>query len=703
MAVLERIRSKGVLLIGAIGIALLAFVIGDFLHSGSSYFNKSQNVVAKICGEEVDIKDFNLAVEQMTEVYKIETGKAELNEQMTSELRNQVWEMIVNEKILNNEAKKLGLAVSTDELSERCIGKNTHPLIAQRRGFAGKDGQFSREILVKFLKSLDQTPSSEEMRQQIASLKNYWAFWEKTVKNSILQEKYAALISKSATANNLDAKMSFESRQFSVDAAYVVVPYFTIADAAVKVTDAEINDRYNKQKEQYKQDENCSMKIVVFDVKPLKEDFDAAKAWMDKLSGEFKTTDDVVGLVNSNSDVMYDGRKYTPKTVPAQLKDFAFGGATGDIYGPVFVNNTYTMARIMQSGISQSDSVKIRHIFLLEKDAAKADSIMGAIKAGANFGELAKKFSAVKESAELGGELGWIVEGMPGMDKSINVAFEKAAGELFTLKNTQGLQIIQVQEKTASKPKVKLAILERKVVASAKSNSKIYNDAKAFAANNSADEFEKRAKASAYVVRPINEILKANPEVAGLQQSRQLVRWCFKSAKNDVSDVFECGEQFVVALTTEVNGKGYRSFDKMKDAIKAEIIKDKKAELIINNLSAQLQKTPTLETLAPALHTDIKFAPAVNFASFQFGPAGMESALIGKTSALALNKVSAPIKGVSGVYVVRTNNKVVNPQPFNIKMEQLQLNSRMSYSLPYLSIQNLKDKAEIEDNRINLF
>ena len=703
MAVLERIRSKGVLLIGAIGIALLAFVIGDFLHSGSSYFNKSQSVVAKISGEEIDIKDFNEAVEQMTEVYKIETGKAELNEQMTSELRNQVWEMLVNEKIMNNEAKKLGLAVSVDELSERCIGKNTHPLIAQRRGFAGKNGQFSREILVKFLKSLDQTPTSEEMRQQIASLKSYWAFWEKTVKNSLLQEKYAALISKSATANNLDAKMSYESRKFTVDASFVMVPYFTVPDAAVKVTDAEIEQRYNKQKEQYKQDENCSMNIVVFDVKPLKEDFDAAKEWMDKLSGEFRTTDDVVGLVNSNSDVMYDGRKYTPNTVPAQLKGFAFGGATGDIYGPVFVNNTYTMARIMQSGISQSDSVKIRHIFLLEKDAAKADSIMGAIKAGANFGELAKKFSAVKESAELGGELGWIVEGMPGMDKSINVAFEKAAGELFTLKNAQGIQIIQVQEKTAPRPKVKLAILERKVVASPKSNSRIYNDAKTFAANNSADEFQKRAKEKGYVIRPVNEILKSNPEIPGLQQSRQLVRWGFKSAKNDVSDVFECGEQFVVALTTEVNEKGYRSLDKVKDAIKAEILKDKKAENIISNVTAQLQKQSTLEALAAALHTDVKVAPAVNFASFQFGPAGMEPAVIGETSVLDLNKMSAPIKGMAGVYVVRTANKVANPQPMNAKMELLQLNSRMSYSLPYMIIQDLKDKAEIEDNRINLF
>jgi peptidyl-prolyl cis-trans isomerase D len=703
MAVLERIRSKGVLLIVVIGLALLAFVVSDFLHSGSSYFNKSQSVVAKINGEEIDIKDFNAAVEQMTEVYKIETGKAELNEQMTSELRNQVWEMIVNEKILNKEVQKLGLAVSVDELSDRCFGKNVHPLIMQRRGFAGKDGRFSKEILVKFLKSLEQTPSNEEMRQQIASLKNYWSFWEKTVKNSILQEKYAALMSKVSAANNLEAKMSFEARKFSVDASYVLVPYFKIPESAVQVSDDEIKTRYNNQKELYKQDANCSMNIVQFDVKPLKEDYDEAKKWMDGLTQEFKTTDDVAGLVNSNSDVMYDGRKYSPATVPTHLKGFAFGGKTGDIYGPVFANDTYTMARIMESGISTSDSVKIRHIFLLEKDAAKADSIIAAVKGGANFGDLARKYSAVKESAEMGGELGWIVEGMPGMDKSINVSFDKSAGEIFTLKNAQGVQILQVVEKTAPRSKVKLAILERKVTPSAKSNSKIFNEAKAFAAGNNADEFEARAKAKKYYVRPVSEITKSMPEIQGIAQSRQVIRWCFKSSKNDVSDVFECGNQFVVAITTEVNAKGYRSLDKVKESIKSELVKEKKADVIIKDIASKNRANSNIQDLAKNLQTDVKIAPAVNFSSLQFGPAGVEPAVIGKLANLEVNQLSSPIKGISGVFVISTTNKVVNPQAFNLQMELSQLNSRKAYSLPYMMIQDLREKADIEDNRINLF
>ena len=704
MAVLEKIRSKGVLLIGAVGLALLAFIVGDFLNSGSSYFNKSKETVAKIVGEDINIKDYTASIDQMTEVYKIETGKSELNEEMMTQLRTSVCESMVNEKILNAEAKKLGLAVSKEELSDRCIGNNIHPLIQQRRTFAGENGQFSRPLLVQFLNSLEQAPANEEMKQQLAKAKSYWMFWEKTVKNSILQEKYTALISKAVVANSLDAKMSYQDRKTSVDVAYVVQPYYTVSDSAVSVSKSEIKDRYNKQKEQYKQDANCSVNYVAFEIKPLKEDYKEAEAWINKLSAEFKTTDDVVGLVNSNSDVMYNGQNYSLATVPANLKAFAFSGKTGDIVGPMFANETYTIARIMQSGIMQSDSVKLRHIFLVEKDAAKADSLVAAIRAGGDFAAMAKQYSAVKQTAANGGEIGWIQEGVPGMDKEMSAAaFSKATNEVFTLKNPQGVQIMQVMEKTPARSKVKLAILERKVVASSKSQSRIYNDAKQFAVDLTADKFDAKAKEKGYIVHPANEFLKVSDKISDIAQSRKVVQWAFKGDKGDVSDVFECGSTLVVATITDVNEKGYRSIEKLNEQLKAEIIKDKKAELMIKNLTAQLAKTPTLEGLAGSMGDSLKVATGVNFAAYQFGLAGMEPAVIGKSSVIALNKVSAPIKGNAGVFVIRTSNKQVNPQPFNAQMEKMQLNGRMSYALPYMIIQDLKDKADIVDNRINFF
>lgn len=704
MATLEKIRSKGVLLVVVVGLALLAFIVGDFLNSGSSYFNKSRETVAKIVGEDINIKDYQAAIEQMTEVYKIETGKSELNEEITNQLRQSVWDNMVNEKILNAEAKKLGLSVGKDELYDRLSGNNIHPMIQQRRTFAGENGQFSRPALVQFLNFLEQTPTNDEMKQQIAQSKNYWLFWEKTVKNNILQEKYNTLISKAISANSLDAKMSFEDRKVSVDVDYVVKPYYLISDSTVKVSNSEIKDRYNKQKEQYKQEANCGINYVVFDIKPMKEDYKEAETWINKLAGEFRTTEDVAGLVNSNSDVMYDGKPYSVTTVPANLKQFAFTGATGAVMGPIFVNDTYTMARVMESGILQSDSVKLRHIFLVEKDAAKADSIVAVIKAGGDFGALAKQYSAVKQTAANGGEIGWLTQSVQGMDKEITAnAFTKPVNEVFTIKNEQGVQIMQVTEKTAPRQKVKLAILERKVVASSKTLSKVYNDAKQFAVDLQADKFDSKAKEKGYIVRPALDILQTLNQIADIQQSRKIVQWAFNNKKETVSDVFDCKNQFVVAVITEKNDKGYRAVEKVSDQLKVEIIKDKKAELMIKELGDQLAKNPSLEAIASSLNDSVKVAKGVNFAAYQFGVAGFEPSVIGKSTVLALNKVSAPIKGNAGVFVIRTSNQVQNPQPFDAKMEKMQLNGRMSYSLPYMIIQDLKDKADIVDNRLNFF
>lgn len=704
MATLEKIRSKGVLLVTVVGLALLAFIVGDFLNSSSSFFRKSQEVVAKIQGEDMNIKEYSAAIDQMTEVYKIETGKTDLDEETQSQLRASVWENLVNEKILDAQAEKLGLAVTADELSDRLIGKNIHPLILQRRVFAGENGQFSRPMLLQFLNSLEEAPKDEQTREQLEKAKSYWKFWEKTVKNSILQEKYNTLIAKTVTANSIDAKMNYQDRKETVSVAYVVKPYFSIPDSAVKVSNSEIKERYNKEKEQFKQEANCAISYVSFDIKPLKEDYDEAQKWMNRLSEEFKTTTDVVGLVNSNSDVMYDGRNYAYTQLPATLKDFAFSGKEGDVVGPMFVNDTYTMARIMQTGIMESDSVKLRHIFLVQKDEAKADSLVAAINSGADFAALAQKYSAVKQTAANGGEVGWLQKGAQGVDKEITTtAFAKSVNEVYTIKNEQGTQILQVMEKTVPHRKVKLAILERKVVPSSKSYSKIYNDAKQFAVELTADKFDKKAREKGYVVHPASELLQSADKIADIRQSRQILRWAFKGEIGDVSDVFDCGTTFVVALIKEVNEKGYRSLEKVSDQLKAEIVKDKKADLMIKNLSAQLAKTPALEALAASIGDSVRTANAVNFATYQFGTAGMELAVIGKVSVAPLNKVSAPIKGNAGVYVIRTFNKQQNPQPFNAKMEVMQLNGRLSYSLPYMIMQDLKDKAEIVDNRINFF
>lgn len=687
-----------------VGLALFAFIIGDALTQGSTYFNKSREVVGEIAGEKINISEFQASIDQLTDVYKIETGQSNFDEEMTAQIRASVWESMVNEKILFAEAKKLGLSVGKEELSDRLIGNNIHPLVMQRRAFAGENGQFSRAALLNFLNSLETTPENDDMRQQIEQAKAYWKFWENNVKLSILQEKYNALMAKTVTANSLDAKSEYAAAKRIVDVNYVVQPYFTVPDADVKVSQSEIKDRYNKMKEQFKMEANRSIKYVVFQVKASPEDYKKAQTEMNTLSAEFTTTADVAGFVNKNSEVRYDGKPYSEATVPTNLKAFAFGSPAGSVYGPVFENEAYTMARVVETGIVEADSVKLRHIFLAKSDESKTDSLIAAISSGANFAELAAKYSAVKQTAANGGEIGWIVDGIQGLDKEIiTKSFASAINGVFTSKNEQGTQIFQVTEKTAPKRKVKLAVFQINVSPSNVTVSKIYNDAKQFAAELSGDEFDKKAKAKNVIVRTANDLLSSTEKVADLAQSRQVVRWAFENKKGEVSDVYDCDNNFVVATVTEVNEKGYRSIEKVTDQLKALVMQDKKAEKLIEKLKAQLTKTPSLESLATALGTDVKSAPAVSFSAYQFGVAGFEPAVVGKASILPVNKISSPVKGNAGVYVLLPMNAKENPNPFDAKMQIMMLNSRLSYSLPYAIIQDLKDKTDIVDNRLNFF
>lgn len=704
MATLEKIRSKGVLLIVVIGVALLSFIIGDFLTQGSTFFSKARETVAEINGEKINIADYQDLLDQITVFQKYETGQQDIDEQTLQQIRAFVWDQLVREKLLLEEAEKMGLTVSKEELSDQLIGNNIHPMIQQRRFFADESGRFSRAMLLQFLNFKDDEPTDFQMQEVLNDYKKLWIFLEKTVKFSILQEKYNVLVSNAIVVNSLQAKSNFDANAKSYDVNYIIKPYFTVPDAEFTVTDKEIKERYNSQINRYRQEPNVSINYVSFSIQPQEYDFQEAEKFINNLKDEFATTEEVVEVVNMNSDIPYTGRNYTERTVPAHYKDFAFSGKRGDVVGPLFVNNAYTMARIVETGIMLADSVKLRHIFLLSADEAKADSIIKAIRGGANFGQLAMQYSAVKQTAQNNGEIGWIMDGDQALDKEIlRDAFAKNVNEIFTFKNAQGTQIIQIMEKTAPRRKVKLAILERGVIASSKTQSIIFNEAKRFAAELKAADFDSIARKHNYIVRQANEIYQTNENVLSIPQSRQIVRWVFDNSKGTVSDVFECDKELIVAVITDVNKSKYRSIDKVASQIRSEIIRDKKADKFIAELNAKTTNGTTLDALANSLGLEVKPAENVNFGSYQFGMEGFEPAVIGKAVSLEPNKVSAPVKGNAGVFVLQNINVRQSDATFNLTAEKQSLASRYRYSLPNIILMDMRDKAEITDNRLNFY
>ncbi len=704
MATLQKIRSKGVLLLVVVGVALLSFIIGDFLTNSSSVRNKSRETVAEINGEKINIAAFQQLLDQITVFQKYESRQENVDEQTMQQMRAYVWDQLIREKLLLEEAEKMGLTVTPDELSERLIGDDIHPLIQQRQFFADETGRFNRSMLLQFLNFKDEEATDNQMAQSLEEYKMLWIFLEKTVKFALLQEKYNSLISNALVSNSVEAKLNFDLNSTSVNVNYVVQPYFSIPDADVVVTDKEIKDRYNARLRMYRQDPTVSLKLVTFRIQPSEEDYKEAEQFINNLRDEFKNTDDVSELVNRNSDIPYNGRNYTRNTIPFAYREFAFTGKVGDVSDPMFINNAYTMGRIMETGINLPDSVRLRHIFLVTADEPKLDSIMGAIRGGANFGELAKKYSAVKQTADNNGEIGWIMDGDPSLDKEImQNALTRKPDEIFTFKNAQGTQIVQIMEQTPARQKVKFAILERSVIASSKTEGKIFNDAKRFAAGLKAEMFDSIANKNNYPIRVANDVLQSNPNVLDIPQSRQIIRWAFESGKGKVSDVFECEKQFVVATVTDLNKSKYRSLNAVADQIKNELINDKKAEKIIAGLKDKVGNDTSLVTLANSISQEVKQAHGVTFGAFQFGMAGFEPAVIGRAVSLKQNQISAPVKGNAGVYVLAATSVTKTPGEFNAAAEKQSLRSRFNVSAPNAILMDLRDKADITDNRLNFY
>ena len=665
MATLQSIRNHGTILLVVVGVAMLAFILGDFLNSGSSFFNKSRENVAEIAGHQVHYTEYEAAKEQLQEVYKIETGTNDFNEDLTIQLRNQAWQMMVMNYTLREQAEKIGMDVTADELSELCIGANPHQLIQQRRAFYDETGSFNRFALVNFLNSLAQEPESPEQAEGLKQAKNYWMYWEKAVSLTYLQEKYTDLLSNLVTANNIDAKYSYAGRNTTVDVQYVQQPYYAVADSLVKVTEGDLKKLYNEKKEQYKQTPNRSIEYVSFPIVPSAEDFADIEKLIKSLENDFRTQEDVAALVNSNSDVLYDGRDYSAETIPAEYKDFAFGkgvkkGACTELS---FADNTYSIARVMDCGYNKADSVKL---VLVANDENTEDVELGWFKAS----DLQKNIA--------------------------EPAFNGKKGSTFTVASGMGEQTFKIADISKATPKVKLAILSRKVTASSKTYGTLYNQAKQFVvANNNADSLHQAARSQGLSTTPVSALNENTDKVNDLKNSRSIVRWAFEAEEGQVSDVFECGDQFVVAALTEVNDGDYRPLEAVRAELVIAATNNKKAEYIIN----QLKDVTTLETAAELFDTEVKSAEGISMSSYRFGSAGVEPAVVGTALALEANTISTPVKGNNGVYVLTVGEKKVAEGELNTASEISNLNMRTSYSIPYQAISLIEEKAEVVDNR----
>lgn len=712
MAILQGIRSKGPLLVTVIGLALFAFIAGDAWKVLQPY---QSHDVGEINGESLSAQDFQDLVEEYTEVVKFTTGNSSLADEQSNQIKDEVWRNYVNNKLIENEAKKLGITVTNEEI-QSIIDAGTHPILSQTPFSNPQTGVFDKDLLKKFLVDYNNM-NTAQMGQQYADyyqrLYTYWQFIEKTLLQSRLQEKYQALVTNSILSNNVDVESVFEARANQTDFVFAAIPYTSIADSTITITDADYKTAYNKKKEQFRQFvETRNIKYIDVQVTASEQDRAALQQEMEEYTEQLqKAEGEYATLVRqSGSSISFADLLQTKNALPADVVARLDSVNVGGVYGPYFNSQDNTLNSFKKLvATTAPDSIKYCQILIAESDAAKtkqlADSIFTALKKGANFEEVASKYgqtgagnwlaSANYETAQLDGE----------NLTYLNAVTSANQGELNQLELSQGTLIFKVLEKKAMTNKYKVAIVKRPIEFSKETYSKAYNEFSQFiAANKTLNDLVNNAEDAGYRIFDRADLYSSEHTIGGVRGTKDAIRWIFEAKKGDVSGLYECGESdhmMVVALAG-IYEEGYRPLALVKEQLRPEIVREKKAEKIIADLKKNGSTTVASVAALPNASTDtIKH---VTFSAPTYIPSisVSELAISAYSSIAKVKETSEPLKGNAAIYVVEAISQEKSSETLDKETEKTSIQN-MYTRMASQFVSDLYLKAKVKDQRYLFF
>jgi len=547
---------------------------------------------------------------------------------------------------------------------------------------------------------MDEDPSGAQ--------KTIWLQLEKQIINDKAFSKYNNLIRKGIYTTDLEAEYAFRESDKKVDFSYARQLFTSVPDTAVTYTEAEIRKYYDENKNLYLQDASRDIEYVVFEVIPSAEDDQSTQDWINDLKNEFETTADVISLVNIESDVPYDGFFVTKSQLSENIGNFMFEAKPGDVTGPYFENGAYRLARLVEIGF-RPDSVRARHILIQpdqttsqERTKEIADSVRNLIVNGADFALLAMSMSADGSSQD-GGNLGWFTEGR--MVQPFNDAcFEGKKGDIVVVETQFGNHVIEILEQSASVKKVRAAILSREVKPSTKTYQEIYTRALEFAGvNTTYEKFNAAVAEQNLTKRYASELTENQRTVPGLDYPRPLIQWVFEAELYDINpQVFELGTKFVIAAVTAIREKGPSPLDQIRNEIELEVRKNKKAEKIIEEFRSNITPDSSLENVAQTMGLQVQEASNISFSSVSIPSAGIEPKVIGMASTLPEGKLSEPIQGNNGVYILKVN-RIAESDEINTLATRSRMNMMRQSRVYSEAYEALLDASNIKDNRYKFF
>ena len=715
MAALGKIRSKGGILVGAIGLALFAFLAGDAARSCDGIKGEARQQIGEILGKKISVQDYQKLIDEYQSAIKFTMQRDNLTDQEVNQVNDQVWQQLVSNRVIEADAEKVGLTVTEKEI-QNVLNEGTNPMLVQTPFVNQQTGRFDVNALKQFLDSYNKAKAAKSPQvEQMQAIYDYWLFVEKNLRAQLLGQKYQALLASCVLSNKAEAKMAFKDNNEESQIQLASLAYSTVKDADVKVTDDDLKAKYAELKPAFRQNvETRDIKFVDFQIKASAADRSQVVKEMNDFQKQLASAADPAAVVSkSGSEIPYLGLPVSNKAYQqypdiASKIDSLSVGTTGVVENAQ--DNTLNIIRVL-SKAQLADSIQFRQINIAaatpDEARAKADSIQKALAGGADFDALAKRYGQTGEKVWFTGQQ---YEMAPSMNQDnrtfINALLNGEVNATQNLALTQGNIILQVLDKKAFTTKTTAAVIKKVVDFSKATRSNAYNKFSEFVAKSSTvADLEKNAPKSGYQVQSLNDISTAEHYVGGIPGTRDALKWLFEAKQGEVSPLYECGnnDHLLVIALTAVHPQGYRSWDdaQVKEILKREVIKDKKAE----KLMAKLKGVNSIAA-AQAKGAKVSSVNQITFAAPAFVQAtgSVEPALSGAVAGTAAGKFSkASVKGNAGVYVFQVVKKSMRAGSKYDETLVMQQAAQANMQLVGNFMQDLILKAKVVDNRYLFF